>query len=106
MEKRVFKEIARFQPEKHVHVPVFAGERTKVLLLCLGSGQAVPPHSHAGFEVTLQPILGRALLPMPDGTEATLNSGEVYFADGAFPFNPRNPFPEPFEMLIHLVKKQ
>ncbi len=30
MEAKVFSEIARYQADKHVHVPVFNGERTKV----------------------------------------------------------------------------
>lgn len=105
METRVFSEIARYQEDRHVHVPVFNGERTKVLLLCLSPGLAVPPHSHPGFEVTLQPLLGKALLPGEDGGEVVLEPGRMYFVDGAQSFNPRNPYAEPFQMLIHLVKK-
>jgi quercetin dioxygenase-like cupin family protein len=105
MEKQVWSEIERFSPEKHVHVPVFVGERTKVLLLCLGPGLSVPPHSHPGFEITLQPLRGRAVMQVPDGAEVELKPGEIYFADGALSFHPRNPFGEEFEMLIHLVKK-
>ena len=63
METKVFREIEHYQTDKHVHVPVFNGERTKVLLLCLSPGLTVPPHSHPGFEITLQPLLGKALLP-------------------------------------------
>lgn len=105
MEKKVFKEIERYQPDKHVHVPIFNGERTKVLLLCLSAGLSVPPHSHPGFEITLQPIRGKALLPTPEGGTIELNPGEVYFVDGAVSFNPQNPLAEEFQMLIHLVRK-
>jgi hypothetical protein len=35
MEAKVFSENARYQADEHVHVPVFNGERTKVLLHCL-----------------------------------------------------------------------
>jgi len=105
MERKVFKEVERFSKEKHIHVPLFNGERTKVLLLCLSAGLTVPPHSHPGFEITLQPLKGKALLPLGDGSEITLSPGEFYSVDGAISFNPRNPFEEDFEMLIHLVKR-
>ena len=65
----------------------------------------VPPHSHPGFEITLQPVKGKAILPLADGREITLAPGEVLFVDGAASFNLRNPFDEDFEMLIHLIKK-
>lgn len=105
MEAKVFSEIARYEAGKHVHVPVFVGERTKVLLLCLSAGLGVPPHSHPGFEVTLQPLLGKAVLPTQDRGEIALEPGRLYFVDGSRSFNPRNPYGEPFQMLIHLVKK-
>jgi len=105
METKVFADIERYQPDKHIHVPVFNGERTKVLLLCLSPGIAVPPHSHPGFEVTLQPLRGKAVLPAADGTELVLEAGRIYFVDGAESFSPKNRFAEPFQMLIHLVKK-
>ena len=97
--------LGRFDPKKHVHVPVFLGKRTKVLLLCLAAGQEVPPHRHPGFEITLQPLRGQAELPMPDGSTALLKPGMfIAVEDGDFPFNPSNPFEENFEMLIHLVE--
>jgi len=105
METSVFAEIERYEPDKHVHVPVFKGERTQVLLLCLSAGLAVPPHTHPGFEVTLQPLRGKAVLPTADGSELALEPGRLYCLDGAQSFNPKNPHPEPFQMLIHLVKK-
>ena len=105
MEHKVLGEVERFSKEKHVHVQLYNSERTKVLLLCLSGGLTVPPHSHPGFEVTLQPVKGKAILPVEDGKEVTLTPGEVFFLDGSFPFNPRNPFDEDFEMLIHLIKK-
>jgi quercetin dioxygenase-like cupin family protein len=105
MEIKVFAENERYQSDKHVHVPLFNGERTKVLLLCLSGGLTVPPHTHPGFEVTLQPLQGRAVLPMPDGPELELEPGRIYWVDGAQSFSPRNPHSEPFQMLIHLVKK-
>ena len=105
MESKVFAEIERYQPDKHVHVPVFNGERTKVLLLCLSAGLSVPPHTHPGFEVTLQPLRGKAVLPTEDGGEVVLEPGQIYFVDGARSFNPTNPHAEPFQMLIHLVKR-
>jgi quercetin dioxygenase-like cupin family protein len=105
METKVFREIERHQPDKHVYVTVFNGERTKVLLLCLGPGLTVPPHSHPGFEITLHPLLGRALLPRSDGKEVVLEPGRILFVDGAESFSPGNPFGEPFQMLIHLVKR-
>jgi quercetin dioxygenase-like cupin family protein len=105
MDKRVFKDVERFSADKHVHVPIFTSERTKVLLLCLSRGLTVPPHSHPGFEVTLQPLRGKAILPIDDGTEITLTPGEIFFADGASSFSPKNPFDEDFEMLIHLIKR-
>ena len=106
MEKQVFQEIGQYSPDRYVHVPVFEGERTKVILLCLSAGLSVPPHSHPGFEITLQPLCGKAVLPTGEGNEMVLKPGEIYFfADGAKTFNPKNPFSEPFQMLIHLVKK-
>ena len=105
MELKVFKDVERFSKEKHVHVTLFNGERTKVLLLCLSAGLAVPPHSHPGFEVTLQPIKVKAIQPLDEGNEITLVPGQVFFVDGAISFNPRNPFDEDFEMLIHLIKR-
>jgi quercetin dioxygenase-like cupin family protein len=105
MDKKVFKDVERFSTEKHVHVPIFASERTKVLLLCLSGGLTVPPHSHPGFEVSLQPLRGKAILSIDDGREVMLNPGEIVFADGASSFSPRNPFDEDFEMLIHLIRR-
>jgi quercetin dioxygenase-like cupin family protein len=105
MERKVFKEMERFSKDKHIHIPLFTSERTKVLLLCLSSRLSVPPHSHPGFDITLQPLKGRALLPMEGQPEIALNPGEIYFVDGAISFNPRNPFAEDFEMLIYLIKR-
>ena len=34
-----------------------------------------------------------------------LEPGRLYFAEGAESFNPTNPYAEPFQMLIHLVKR-
>jgi quercetin dioxygenase-like cupin family protein len=105
METRVFAQIERYQPDNHVHVPVFNGERTKVLLLCLSPGLTVPPHTHPGFEVTLQPLRGKAVLPTADGGDLVLEPGRIYLVDGAQSFNPKNPYAEPFQMLIHLIKR-
>ena len=105
MEQKLFKDVERFSKEKHIHVPLFTSERTKVLLLCLSAGLTVPPHSHPGFEITLQPLRGKAILPIEGDKEITLIPGEVFFVDGAIDFNPRNPFEEDFEMLIHLIKR-
>ena len=96
METKVFHEIERYESDKHVHVSVFNGERTKVLLLCLSPGLTVPPHSHPGFEITLQPLLGKALLPTSDGNEIVLEPGRILLVDGTQSFSPRNPFDEPF----------
>ncbi|HET9130101.1 MAG TPA: cupin domain-containing protein [Terriglobia bacterium] len=106
METKKFGEVEQFSKEKHVHVALYNGERTKVLLLCLSAGLAVPPHAHPGFEITLQPLKGKALLPTEDGGEILLQPGQIHFVDGTVSFNPKNPFSEDFEMLIHLVKKQ
>jgi quercetin dioxygenase-like cupin family protein len=65
----------------------------------------VPPHSHPGFDITLQPLKGKAILPMNRGKVTTLVPGQVFFVDGAISFSPRHPFEEDFEMLIHLVKR-
>jgi quercetin dioxygenase-like cupin family protein len=105
MEKKVFNDVERFSKEKHIHVPLFTSERTKVLLLCLSAGLTVPPHSHPGFEITLQPLKGKAILPIDGEKENTLRPGEVLFMDGAISFSPRNPFDEDFEMLIHLITR-
>ena len=105
MEQKIFKDVERFSKEKYIHMPLFTSERTKVLLLCLSAGLTVPPHSHPGFEITLQPLKGKAILPIDDGKEITLMPGEFFFVDGAMSFNPRNPFEEDFEMLIHLIKR-
>jgi quercetin dioxygenase-like cupin family protein len=105
MEQKVFKDVELFAKDKHVHVPLFNSERTKVLLLCLSRGLTVPPHSHPGFEITLQPLKGKAILPMDGEKEVTLVPGQIFFVDGAISFSPRNPFEEDFEMLIHLVKR-
>jgi quercetin dioxygenase-like cupin family protein len=105
MDHKVIKDVELFSKEKHVHVPLFNTERTKVLLLCLSGGLTVPPHSHPGFDVTLQPLKGKAILPMDGGEEVTLIPGQIFFMDGAFSFSPRNPFEEDFTMVIHLVKR-
>ena len=105
MERKTFKDVELFSKEKHILVPLFTRERTKVLLLCLSPGQQMPPHSHPGFDVTLQPIKGRALLPTDGGEEITLVPGEIFFVDGSSSFSPDNPFDADFEMLIHLVKR-
>jgi hypothetical protein len=54
---------------------------------------------HPGFEITLQPLKGRAL------EEILLAPGEIFFVDGEVSFSPRNPFDEDFEMLIHLIER-
>ena len=45
------------------------------------------------------------MLPIPDGSDLLLEPGRIYFVDGAQSLNPKNPHAEPFQMLIHLVKK-
>jgi len=105
MEQKVFKDVELFSKDKHIHVPLFNSERTKVLLLCLSGGLTVPPHSHPGFDVTLQPLKGKAILPIDEGKEITLVPGQIFFVDGTISFSPHNPFEEDFEMLIHLVKR-
>jgi quercetin dioxygenase-like cupin family protein len=105
MDSKVFNEVERFSKEKHIHVPLFSSERTKVLLLCLAAGLTVPPHSHPGYDITLQPLKGKAILPVVGGEDVLLVPGGIFFTDGAISFNPRNPFEEDFEMLIHLVKR-
>jgi quercetin dioxygenase-like cupin family protein len=104
MEIQRFNEVARFDPDKFVHVPIFSSDRTKVLLLCLSPGLSVPPHSHPGYEVTLQPLRGKANLPLPDGSTLLLEPGMFITLDGASAFNPSNPFNHNFEMLIHLIR--
>jgi quercetin dioxygenase-like cupin family protein len=105
MDHKVFKIVESFSKEKHIHVPLFSTERMKVLLLCLSAGLTVPPHSHPGFDITLQPLKGRAKLPIDGDKEITLVPGEIFFVDGSSSFSPSNPFDEDFEMLIHLIKR-
>ncbi len=95
----------RFSKEKHVRVPLFTSERTKVLFLCHSAGLTVPPHSHPGFEITLLQLRGKAILPIEKEREIALTPGEVFFVDGAIAFLPRNPLGEDFEMLIHQTKR-
>jgi quercetin dioxygenase-like cupin family protein len=108
MQQRIFSEVEQFSKDKHVHVPLFSTDRTKVLLLCLSAGLTVPPHSHPGFDITLQPLKGKAILPIVQGEdkrEIMLVPGQIMLVDGSIPFSPRNPFAEDFEMLIHLIKQ-
>ncbi len=105
MEQKVFKDVELFSKDKHIHVPLFNSERTKVLLLCLSGGLTVPSHSHPGFEITLQPLKGKAILPIDGEKDIMLVPGQIFFVDGAISFSPRNPFDEDFEMLIHLVRR-
>jgi quercetin dioxygenase-like cupin family protein len=105
MEQKIFKDVERFSKDKHVHVQIFNSERTKVLLLCLSAGLRVPPHSHPGFEITLQPLKGKAILPSEGGENITLMPGALYSVDGSTSLSPQNPFEEDFEMLIHLIRK-
>ena len=105
MEEKTFSQVERFSKDKHLHIPLFSSDRTRVLLLCLSGGLTVPPHSHPGFDITLQPLKGRAILPVDGGEEINLVPGRILFVDGALSFSPRNPFDEDFEMLIHLVKR-
>src|SRR5688572_13299734 len=58
----------------------------------LSGGLTVPPHSHSGFDITLQPLKGRAILPVDGGEEINLVPGRILFVDGALAFSPRNPF--------------
>ena len=104
METQKLSDVERFQPGRHVLVPVFDGERTKVRLLCLLPGGAVPNHTHEGFEVTLVPLRGKAAVARADGDDQVLEPGQVHCAKGAETFGFRNPHDEPFQMLIHLVK--
>jgi quercetin dioxygenase-like cupin family protein len=105
MDAKTLSDIERYRDDKHVLVPVFDGERTKVRLLCLAPGTEVPAHGHEGFEITLVPLAGRAVAPQEDGTEMVLEPGQVHFAGGSESFGFRNPHSEPFQMLIHLVKQ-
>ncbi len=105
MEVKIFREMERFTQEKPVHVPLFTSERAKVILLCLSAGVTTPPHSHPGFDVTLQPLKGKGLLPVDGGPDLTLLPGEIYFVDGANSFSPKNPFADDFTMLIYLIKR-
>jgi len=105
VEHKILKDVETFSKEKYVHVLLFNSDRMKVLLLCLSGGLTVPPHSHPGFYVTLQPLKGQAILPVEGGKEITLIPGEVFFMDGAVSFSPRNTSAEDFEMLIHLVRR-
>jgi SAM-dependent methyltransferase len=43
--------------------------------------------------------------PGEGGQELVLEPGRLYSADGSESFNPTNPYAEPFQMLIHLVKR-
>lgn len=104
MEIKKFSEVERFDANTFVHVPLLKHERTKVLLLCLSAGLTVPPHAHKGYEVTLQPLRGKANLPLADGTTLLLETGMFISADGANPITVENPFTEDFEMLIHLIQ--
>lgn len=104
METRTLKDIERYQDDKHVLVPVVDGERARVRLLCLAPGTGVPAHGREGFEVTLVPLAGKALAAEEDGTEVVLEPGQVHFAGGSGSFAFQNPHPEPFQMLIHLIK--
>jgi quercetin dioxygenase-like cupin family protein len=106
MEQKTFKDVESFSKEKHILVPLFSNERIKVLLLCLSAGLTVPPHSHPGFDVTLQPLKGKAILPILGGEEITLVPGDILFVDGDASFSPSNPFDADFEMLIHLIRRQ
>jgi quercetin dioxygenase-like cupin family protein len=105
VEHKIFKDVEQFSKEKPVQVLLFNSDRMKVLLLCLSGGLTVPPHSHPGFDVTLQPLKGQAILPVEGGREIRLIPGEAFFMDGAVSFSPRNTFDEDFEMLIHLVRR-
>lgn len=104
IDRKTLSSIERFNPDRFVHIPVFTGERTKVILLCLAPKLAVPPHEHPGHEVVLEPLRGKAVLPMPTG-EVTLEPGDLYLLDGAQSFELRNPFDAPFEMLITRVRR-
>lgn len=104
METRNLSEVEHYEDGRHVLVSVFDGERTKVRLLCLAPGGAVPVHGHAGFEVTLQPLQGRGELTDGDGRQTELLPGQVHLADGSESFGFKNPHEEPFQLLIHLVK--
>lgn len=105
MHQFVFDELATFSTEKHTHVRLVAEERLKVILLCLAPGQAVPPHAHPGFTVTLQPLKGRAVLPQPDGSTMDLAPGRILVVEGESFFGPSNPTNENCEVLIHLIKR-
>ncbi len=48
MDTKVFAEVERYDPAKHVHVPLFNTERTKVLLLCLPGEQRQGDVDHLG----------------------------------------------------------
>src|SRR6266480_4897346 len=85
MEQKVFKDVELFSKDKHIHVPLFNSERTKVLLLCLSGGLTVPPQSHPGFDITLQPLQGKAILPIDGGKEISLVAGQIFTWMAPFP---------------------
>jgi quercetin dioxygenase-like cupin family protein len=106
LETKAFSDIERYQPGKHTMVSVFDGERTKVRLLCLSPGAAVPTHGHPGFEVTLQPLQGKGFLSVDDRDDVPLEPGQVHYSTGTEALAIKNPHVEAFQLLIHLVKTE
>jgi hypothetical protein len=72
-------------------------------LLCLSPGLTVPSHPHPVFEITPRQLLGKAHLPtVEEGDDA---GAAAYSRSSMESFSPRSPFDEPFEMLIHIIKR-
>jgi quercetin dioxygenase-like cupin family protein len=104
MEQRSLREMEQFEEGQAVHVPLYASEHVRVVMLCISPGAGIPMHKHPGFEVTITPLRGKGMITSPEGKEILLEPGTIHFADAECGLDPHNPFQEPFVMLVHRVK--
>ena len=59
-----------------VHVPLYASEHVRVVMLCIAPGAGRPMHKHPGFEITITPLRGKGMITSPDGKEILLEPGK------------------------------
>jgi mannose-6-phosphate isomerase-like protein (cupin superfamily) len=96
--------LEEYRREKFVFKPLYEGSGSKAMLLHLLPEQEMPLHPHLEWEVTLLPRLGEAVMFGEDGVETVLKAGVLYYCGLAPVFGIQNRGPEPFQMLVLLIR--
>jgi quercetin dioxygenase-like cupin family protein len=80
-------------------------ERAIVTLVCLRSGQAIPPFTHRRREAIVYCLRG-AVRITPGKGPPELEAGDLASYDGSKPASPSNPGREDAAFLVALVRKK